>query len=295
MGEKQFNAQLDELLEGIVNSLPRKYGQLTQASERSRLIVEDVLARYADDKGIIPRSKQAAVIRDVQRIEGQIYRDIRSELQIMFNATAEATLMGLSTAIATTINVATLLAVVGLAKTLTDITVLFPALLGKSTDQFIRDIAKTPFNRKDSDGLLLNDRLRDISRVITREVSSTLRTSIRKGEVTAQMNQKVKRGFTSLAWRIKMIVETEVLYLYRNAVATFAELSGIAKAIRIQDYPHGHPGEHERHACYRYAHADEYGLGRGVYPLGTRKIRHPHPRCRATLHLVLVDRLRRGS
>lgn len=291
MGQKQFNAKIDELLENIENTLPRKYGQLTRAADRARLMVEDILAKYADNTGVIPRNKQGAVIRDLARVEGQIYRDIQAELQIMFNATAEATAVGLSTAIATAIDIAALLAVKELAESLADITLLFPALIGKSTERFIRDMARTPFNRKDSDGLQLNDRLQDISRTIIREVSSTLRTSIRKGEVTSEMNRKVKRGFSSLAWRLKTIVETETLYVHRNTIATFAELSGIASGLRIQDYPHGKAGEHERHKCYEYANEDAHGMGKGVYPVGTRKIRHPHPRCRSTLHLVLDDRL----
>lgn len=291
MSEKKFNASIDELLENLENTLPRKYGHLTRAADRARLTVEDILAKHADANGIIPRSKQGAVIRDLQRIEGEIYRNIRDELQVMFNSTAEATAMGLSFAVASAIDTAALLAVAGIAKALAETPLLFGALIGKSTDEFIRDLAKTPFNRKDDDGLRLNDRLRDISRVITRQVSSTLRKSIRNGEVTSRMNRKVQRDFNSLAWRLKTIVETEVLYVMRNGIAMFAELSGIAKGLRIKDYPHGKPGEHERHKCYEYAHTDEHGLGRGVYPVSTRKIRHPHPRCRSTLHLVLVDKL----
>jgi hypothetical protein len=292
MGQKQFNAQLDELLHNLENTLPRKYGQLTRAADRARLLVEDILAKYADVNGKIPRNKQGAVIRDLQRVEGQIYRDVQAELQMMFNSTAEATAMGLSLAVSGAIDTTTLLAVTGIAKAYADtVAFVFSALLGKGTEEFIRDIAKTPFNRKDDDGLRLNDRLRDISRTIIRQVSSTLRKSIRNGEVTSNMNRKVARDFNSLAWRLKTIVETEVLYVMRNGIATFAELSGIAKGLRIVDYPHGKPGEHERHKCYEYSHADEHGMGRGVYPVGTRKIRHPHPRCRSTLHLVLHDKL----
>lgn len=292
MGQRAFNAQIDELLGNIENTLPRHYGQLTRAAERARLTVEDILAKHAGQDGIVPRNKQAAVLRDLQRIEGQIYRDIRSELQTMFNSTADSTAMALSLAVATAIDTATLVTVAGITEALADTSLLlFSLLIGKRTDEFVKDIAKTPFTRKESDGLLLNDRLRDIASVITREVSSTLRQSIRKGEVTSQMNRKIRDKFTSLAWRLKTIVETEVLYVMRNGIAKFAELSGIVKGLRIKDYPHGKPGEHERHACYRYAREDEHGLGRGVYPVGTRKIRNPHPRCRSTLHLVLIDRL----
>lgn len=292
MSEKRFNAHIDEMLENLENSLPKKYGQLTRAADRARLTVEDILAKYADSEGKIPRNKQPAVIRDLQKVEGQIYRDIRNELQLVFNSTAETTAMGLALAVSTAIDTAALLAVLGLADAVKDIALLFVSMLGKSTDAFIRDIAKTPFNRKDADGLRLGDRLQDISRTIIREVSRTLRQSIRKGEVTSQMNRKVKRDFNSLAWRLKTIVETETLYVHRNAIGMFAELSGIAYGVRIQDYPHGKPGEHTRHNCYKYAHSDEHGMGQGVYPPATRKIRNPHPRCRSTLHLVFIDKLK---
>jgi hypothetical protein len=293
MGQRQFNAKIDELLEAVDHTLPRHYGQLTRASERARLTIEDIIAKYAGPDGVIPRSKQGAVIRDLQRIEGQIYRDIRDELRMVFESTAQAQAMGLALAVNSALDTATLLAVAGIAKAYAEtVAFLFGALIGKSTMEFSQDIAKTPFNRKDSDGLRLNDRLRDIARTITREVSSTLRKSIRNGEVTSQMNRKVHRDFKSLAWRLRTIVETETLYLHRNAVGAFAELSGIAQGVKIVDYPHGKPGEHERHMCHIYAHQDEHGMGQGVYPVGTRKVRHPHPRCRSTLHLVLDRRLR---
>jgi hypothetical protein len=292
MGQKQFNAQLDELLHTLENTLPKKYGQITRAGDRARLMVEDIVARYADSSGRVPRNKQGAVVRDLQRVEGQIYRDLQTELQTMFYTTSFTTADAIGLALQTAINTAALIAVAGIAKAYGKTAwLLLSALIGKGTEEFIRDIAKTPFTRKDADGLRLNDRLRDISRTIIRQVSSTLRKSIRNGEVSSSMNRKVATDFKSLAWRLKTIVETEVLYVMRNGIATFAELSGIAKGIRIQDYPHGKLGEHERHACYHYAHADEHGMGRGVYPVGTRKIRNPHPRCRSTLHLVLHDKL----
>lgn len=292
MGEKQFNKQLDELLEEIVNTLPIKYGQLTRAVDRSRLMVEDIVAKYADTNGKVPRNKQGAIVRDLQRVESQIYREMQTELQTMFYATALTTADKLGLALQTAINTAGLLAVANIAEAYLETAwLLLSALLGKGTNEYVRDIAKTPFNRKDDDGLRLNDRLRDISRSITRQVSSTLRQSIRNGEVSSSMNRKIARDFKSLAWRLKTIVETEVLYVMRNGVATFAELSGIAKGLRIKDYPHGAPGEHEKHMCHIYAHKDDHGLGEGVYPVGTRKIRHPHPRCRSTLHLVLHDKL----
>lgn len=297
MGQKQFNNELDALLETIDNTLPLKSGRVLRASNRSRLTIEDILAKYAGADGKIPRGKTGAVIRDLQRIEGEIYRDVRDELRLIFNDSAKETATGLSLAVMATLDVATVLSIAGITGTVASLGanaayLIFEALLGKTREDFIEDLAKTPFNRKDDDGLRLNDRLNDISRTIFRQVSGTLRKSIRNGEVTSDMNRKVKRDFKSIAGRLRRIVETEALYVMRNGVGIFAELSGIAKGLRIQDYPHGKPGEHERHKCYIYAHQDEHGMGKGVYPVTTRKIRHPHPQCRSTLHLVLIDKLR---
>lgn len=293
MSEKKLNKQIDDLLETIEGTLPKKYGRLTRATDKARLAVEDILAKHADADGKVPRNKQATVIRDLQRVESQLYRDIRTELQAIFAETSDTMSAGLALALYVALDTATLLEFAGLAEALGETAeLLFSALIGRDTYKFSKDMAKTPFNRKDDDGLQLNDRLRDIARVIVRQVSSTLRQSIRNGEVTSRMNQKVKRDFSSLAWRLKTLVETEILYIHRNAIGMFAEYSGIAQGLRIQDYTHGKPGEHERHACYKYAHANEHGLGRGVYPVNTRKIRHPHPRCRSTLHLVLVEKLK---
>lgn len=293
MGQQQFNKAIDELFEATENKLPQYYGRLTRANDRSRLIVEDILAKHAGPDGVIPRNKVAVVSRDLQRVESQIYRDIRSELQRMFEEAAVEQSTALALAVSGALDIATLLAVAGIAKAYAETAYyLLAALIGKPTEEFTSSLAKAPFNRKDDDGLRLNDRLRDIARTTIRQVSSTLRKSIRNGEVTSRMNRKVAQDFKSLSWRLKTIVETETLYLHRNAVGTFAELSGIARGVKIVDYPHGKPGEHQRHKCYVYAHQDEHGLGRGVYPPGTRKIRHPHPRCRSTLHLELVRRLK---
>jgi hypothetical protein len=296
VGQAKLNKELDALLETIENTLPRKSGQLNRAVDRARLTVEDILAKYADGDGKIPRNKTSLVLRDLQRIEGEIYRSVRTEFQQVFADSAKETSMALSLALMTAIDTATLLSVAGITGTLASLGanaayLILEALLRKTREDFAEDIAKTPFNRKDDDGKRLNDRLKDIARTIHREVSSTLRKSIRNGEVTSRMNRKVKRDFSSLAWRLKTIVETEVLYVMRNGIATFAELSGIAKGLRIKDHPHGKPGEHESHKCYEYAHQDEHGMGEGVYPVTTRKIRHPHPRCRSTLHIVLIDKL----
>lgn len=292
MSEKKFNKQIDELLEKVEGTLPKKYGQLTRAVDKARLAVEDILAKHAGPDGKVPRNKQAAVITEIQKVESQIYRDVRAELQAMFAETSDTMAVGLALALFTAINVKAVLEFAGLAEALGETAeLLFSALTGRSTYNFSKYLAGTPFNRKDDDGLQLVDRLRDIARVIIRQVLSTLRKSIRNGEVTSQMNRKIKRDFESLAWRLKTLIETELLYIHRNAIGMFAEYSGIAMGLRIQDYAHGKPGEHERHACYKYAHSNEYGLGRGIYPVTTRKIRHPHPRCRSTLHLVFVDKL----
>lgn len=292
MGQQKFNSQLDELLHEIERTLPRTSAKLIKATKQIRLRVADILARYANEDSVIPRNKVGQVLTEVYRIEQEIYRVLRQELLSAFEQTAGQTANGLITALAlgygasTLLSAASLPAELAVAVPANVASFVFEALLGRTRQSYVQTLSQTPFNRVDSDGKRLGDRLREVARLLTNGIADTLRKSIRNGEVTSTTTRKTERSFRDTVDRLRLIAETEVLYVMRNGIALFAQLSGLAKGLRIQDYPHGKPGEHQRHKCYVYAHQDEYGLGTGVYPVNTKKIRNPHPQCRSTLHIV---------
>ena len=286
---------MDDLLRSTENQIPTALQKTLRALGGIRLSVADVLAKYTDDSGKIPKNKAGAVVNELNStVQREVYTTITAELKDRFRNTSENTAIGIALAFRAGIDTATLLSIAGV----TDATVSFSeellkfvlsALMRRPTKGFIDNLALSPFNRVDSDGKRLSDRLREVASRLMSELAETLRKSIRKSEVTPTILRKMQKDFRNLADRTKLILETEMLYVMRNGIATFAEYSGVVKALRIQDYPHGKPGEHERHKCYIYAHRDEYGLGMGVYPVKTRKIRHPHPNCRSTLHLIFKE------
>ena len=292
--EQEINEGLEELFEQIERSLPRRNAQVRKAVDRARLSISDILAKYTDSNGTIPRSKVNAVLRDLAAVEGEIHRNLRNEMAVVVEDVGEETVTELSELILAAIGVAALIKVAGLPKDFANLSVgaaesVFGALTGKTIREFVEAMVSSTFNRRGSDQKRLNDRLRRIARVLRKEIEVTLRESIRNGEGTTEILRKVERKFSDLDWQIDTLVETESLYTMRQSVARFAEESGIVAALKIVDFPHGDIREHMRHKCYIYANSDEHGLGKGVYPIGTRKIRNPHPRCRSVLLFVLKD------
>ena len=295
MSEKAVNKAITEIYKSLENTLPRKTGQVIRAVDKARLLIADILAKYTNKDGIIPRNKVSAVLSDLQQVEAEIYKYLRDELRAVLQVTAEDTTMSLAEAIVAIYEAKTLIEFLGLNASILELPIeivelIFNLLTGSSYRTNRNTSVGSAFNRMGEDGLQLNARLRNISLLLREEVSQTLRDNIQNGEVTSDILRNVERKFKELAWRIVTIVETEALYVMRQTIAMFAENSNMVESLKIVDYPHG--TDHERHKCYIYAHSDEHGLGEGIYPISTRKIRNPHPRCRSTLHLVMVDKFK---
>ena len=295
--QQKLNEALGASYEAFERTLPRKNGKVMRAASRSRLTVADVLAKYADSTGKIPKNKTTAVVAELSVIQGSIYSDINAELRSAISDSAEDAVVSTAGVIAAVIGVLAVIKFAGLSKAIAEFgpkvvaQVLFSALTGFSFLGFIKAVADSVFNRKADDGKQLNDRLHEVAKTLHDDVTETIRKSIQNSEGVPVIIRKVKQKFREVNNRLNTIVETESLNAYRQALAWFAEKSGLVSALKIVDYPHGDPAEHRRHECYIYAHMDEYGLGEGIYPVSTRKIRHPHPRCRSTLHFILDEKL----
>jgi hypothetical protein len=299
MSETQVNETIDDIYEKVTNKLPMLNGRVRRAAERGRLVIADILAKHTSTDGTIPRNQLNAVLTELMTIEPIIYRQLRTELNAIVGEVSADTTEELSNAIYAIFGIAALAGFAGVSAVAIEqlgegaAEALFNALTGFTYKGYQDSVVRSTFNRiGESDDLTLTNRLRNAATTIRREVSNTLRESIRTGEGTSEMIRKVDRDFKSLEWRLDSLTETETLYAMRQTIAKFAEDSEMVTALRIIDYPHGDPAEHRRHRCYIYSHSDEHGLGEGVYPVGTRKIRNPHPRCRSTLHFVMVDALK---
>lgn len=292
--EDKLNNELAEIFKALDHALPKKNAQAKRAVGRSKLIVSDVLAKHTSSDGTIPRNKQTAVMSELVYVEGDIYRQLRAELLLILTDVSETTTTRLAEALVAAIGVSPLVEAGVITESLMEIAegfveALFWALTGSSYSKHVESTVNSAFRRRDGDGKALNDRIRNIASILHREIQTTIRQSIRKGENTAEILRKVDRIYRTMDWRVDTVTETEALYTMRQAVAKFAEESEIVVALKIVDFPHGDPAEHRRHKCYEYANANEYGLGKGIYPVTARKIRNPHPRCRSALMLVLAD------
>lgn len=295
--ENEVNQRLEELYNALERKLPRNNAQVRRAVERTRLTVADILAKHTSSDGTIPRSRIVAIQRDLEKLDGEIYRYLRDEIRTILEETAEDSTVGLVEIILAVIGLALLIEAAKLPKSLSDVTIdlveaIISAIAGTSYRKFIDSIANSAFNRKGEDEKSLNDRIWAIAVSLRKEVEKEIRKRIQKGENISDILQSVDRTYNTFDWRLDTLVETETMYVMRHAVAKFAEKSGIVKALKIVDFTHGDPKVHKRHKCYVYAHADEHGMGDGVYPVSTRKIRNPHPRCRSMLLLVLADDLK---
>lgn len=296
MSEKAVNKAIAEIYETIERSLPRKNSQVARAVGRARLMVADVLAKYTNQDGVIPRNKVSAVVQELQRVEAEIYKYLRDELRLVLADTAEYTVITLAEALVAIYGAQKLLDAVALNEVATELgvelaEVIYNLLTDSSYKKHRDSVVESAFSRRGDDGLALNARLKNISLQTVDELLKTLRQTIGQGEGTSDMIRQTERVFKDIQWRLDTVTETETLFTARQALAKFAEESGVVRALKIVDYPHGNPKEHMRHKCYKYAHANEHDLGKGVYPVHTRKIRNPHPRCRSTLHFVMVDEL----
>lgn len=294
MSEQAVNEVLTELFEDVENVLSRRTNQIIRTIGESRLAISDFLAGYVEN-GSIPTSKIPQIMRDLDEIEAQMYRNIRDDLRSVVKDIAEQSTTSISEAVIGAIGTGALLSFIGI----TSVNVLtneaiFSALTGLGVIGFITSIVTSVFNRKGDDDKTLNDRIRSLARLLTNEIRNTLRATIGRGEDNAVIIRELNRVIDENDWRVRTIVETESLYATRQSVAKFAETSEIVKGLRIVDFPQGHEHargdrEHDHHQCFIYAHVDAHGLGEGVYPVTTRKIRNPHPQCRAQLQYVLID------
>lgn len=289
MSEQAINQSLEELYNGVANVISRRTNQVIRTIGNSRLTISDVLAKYEKD-GKIPTSEIPNVLKELEALDEILYRDMRTAIRTSVKDIAEYSTESLSELIIAAIGVSALAAFIGVSEAdLLTNQALFSMIIGMGVTDFITSVVTSTFNRVGEDGNNLNDRIRALARILSDEIRNTLRKNIIKGEVNAVTIRELDRVINEYGWRVGTIVDTESFFSARQSVAKFAELSGIVAGLKIIDFPHGKPGEHERHKCFIYAHTDEHGMGRGVYPVTTRKIRNPHPQCRSILTYVMID------
>lgn len=287
MSEKQVNDRLLEMQEAFEKKLPTYSRQVKQAFDLARARVADIIVKHAKD-GKVPKNRVNALNSELSAVEARLYRDLLSQTTIIIEDAATDASEGLNKALVIAVGASILLAMNEEEEGSEALTSAgFLLSIGIGLLALIKKVLGTVLGRSGDDGLNLRDRLRKLAADIVADVRKTLRKSSNASEDIADIQRKVAQIFGDVEWRVDRIVETEAPVAYRTAIAQAAELSDLVEALKIIDFPHGK--HHEKHKCYEYARANEHGMGKGVYPVTTRKIRNPHPQCRSRLVLVMKE------
>lgn len=265
-------SQFDE----VMRKVAQDYGKLNAKQQefaikefgRIRGEIATLLADYEGGDGTIKRQRLSKLLRDLDTIEANVRKNGMVTFQSVIDETSDFTTKAISGALTD---------VVGAA-----------AISGLVMDRINTDIARYVVSRFGEDGLVLSDRVWNVSGDIRDEMSKTLRAGIIRGESVSALIKRVRTVHENETWKIKRLVVTEGNTAYRTATSYNAERSDVVKGVQIHDRPGDR--NHTQHSCYTLAHQDPYGMGMGVYKPGDSEIFSPHPNCTSYITYVLKDK-----
>lgn len=295
MTQEAVNEKLDELAERFGRTqLPRLHRQFAKSIDNTRLQVNDMLSDYAKNDGTIPRNRINSLIRELETVEKEVRSAANDAMRQVVGASAVQAITDANTALIIGIGASALAALLGVAAS--ELTAQANArtieaalaLGGLLVSTFRRRAVSGVLDELAPDDLTFEDRIWRLGGDLRDELAKEIRREAIAGRPINEIMRAVRRVYQDEEWKIRRLVETEALTGYRTAVAQGAQRSKVVRGLRIIDHPDGHP-RHRTHECYIYARRDEYGMGRGVYPVTEKKILRPHPQCRSTLHFVLRD------
>lgn len=258
-------------LDAIFKRMSTEYNALNKKQQafaireigRVRGELADLLSEYAGSDGVIKRQRIGRLMRDMDDIERLLREHGVLALDEIISDTSAWTTSKVNAAIGATISTT-------------------------SFDKVNRQVFRYVTKRFGDDGLILSDRVWDLSGGIRDELSSVIRSSIIRGEGVSAMIPKLRKVHENETWKIRRLAQTEGSTAYRTATAFNAKDSDIVEWVRINDRP-GHRN-HDKHRCYELANEDRYGQGEGVFKPTDDEIYCPHPNCTSYITYVLDER-----
>lgn len=238
--------------------------------------IAELLSEYAEADGTIKRQKLSAILRGMQTVEDGMRIYIFEALESVIRESAE---------FAVDKQNAAFIAVLGVA--------LLPNVDART--QVVDAVTKRIVTQKGSDLLNLSDRVWNLSGDMRAELTKVVRADILKQEAVSTMIRNVRQVHDNETWKIKRMVVTEANTAHRKATGESAHKSEVVTAIKLID-ERGRHGNHERHACYKLAESDEFGLGKGVYPTSERaRLEMPHIQCTSHIEPVIDPKYLSGE
>lgn len=262
-----------ERIDAKLAAIAADYGKLNAKQQayaikeigRVRLEINDLLADYATDDGIIKRQRLNSLLRDLELIERSIRTTGTLAMEQVIGETAEYSTKSAGGA---------LTGVIGEA-----------AIAGVAFDRIDEKVLRYVVNRFGDDGLILSDRVWALAGDQRDALNKTLRTGIIRGDSVNTMVAAVRRSFDNETWKIRRLVKTEGATAQRVGEAYFAQASPVVQAIKI------HRGRADRpeHKCTQLELEDRYGLGAGVYLPTDSDVYNPHVNCTSWFTYVLKE------
>jgi hypothetical protein len=235
---------------------------------RVRGDISDILSDYADKDGIIKRERLARLLRELDQVELLIREYGTTAMDAIIKETSAFATAGASAAIVGAIGSG--------------------ALVSASMERLNRDVFEYVVKRFGDDGLILSDRVWNLSGEMRDELSKVLRADILRGEAVSTMLANVRRVHENETWKIKRLVVTEGNTAYRAATAMNAERSDVVEWVKINESGRRHR-HHPSHRCYKLAREDNYGQGAGIFKPSDSQIYMPHPNCSSFITYVIDE------
>lgn len=262
-------------LERLLKELADKHGELNERQVRKvireigrvRSDVAALLAEFVSDDGTIQRRRLMRLLRELDEVEYRMRDNGMKALAEVVDESAKFAIDEYN---------AILIALIGI-----------PLLRrGKRTAR--QNAVEYTLNRRESDGLILSDRVWNVSGAIRDAIATQLRSDIIRGRTIDEMVRNIRKIYNNETWMIRRLVITETNTAYRKATAESIERSEVADWLRIIDN-RGRHKYHESHRCYELAEEDRYGMGKGVFKPTDKEIFSPHPQCTSFLVPVIKD------
>ncbi|MDZ5608565.1 hypothetical protein U2I54_16060 [Bacillus pseudomycoides] len=262
--QREFDEMLDKVSEEYEKEHEKQVEETVAAIMLIRLFLVDLINDYQKD-GVIKRGRLNALLRDLDIYEKTFRKQAGQAFETMMESTSKWTITKLADA----------------------------GLDLKATTALNKQIVQHMIKRPGEDGLILSDRVWNLSGDMRDRLSSVIRPAVLKGESITMISQKIKEVHDNEEWKIKRVAVTESNNTHRASTIFSGQESEIVTGYKIRDNGHRHR-YHSRHMCYKLARRDDYGLGPGRYPKNIpenllNQLICPHPQCSSRLQYLIDE------
>lgn len=223
--------------------------------DRTRLELNDLLADYAKKDSTIAKNRLNSLLRDLETLEQDVRRNGMNAMESVIRESGMFALEQGDKALVGAIG--------------------DQAAINANFNRLNNETFRYVATRFSEDGLVLSDRVWQFAGDQREAVNRVLRSGIIRGESVTAMVAQVRRAYDQETWKIKRLVVTETNVAYRTGTSYIAQRSEFVKGLRIYRGRANRP----EHRCTQLELADEYGLGRGVYPPDNTEVLNPHVNC----------------